>query len=116
MLSTRMAYAKRCFSTVNKDSLDLVSGTISKFNTAKKAKMFFKNVAYDEEGRYLLLHHMGARKYLVMNFLGLAAFTGITLVNYVNNPQVFFGKEWLGKTYLFGIIGGIVGLWLFSNR
>ena len=91
MISTRLAYAKRCFSTQNKDAFNPLQGTISKLNSSRKAKMFFKNVKYDEEGRYLLLHHMGARKYLILNFLGLAAFTGMTLVNYVNNPAVFFG-------------------------
>ena len=86
MIGNRLYYAKRFFSTSNKEALDLVSGQISKLNATKKPKMFFKNVKYDEEGRFLLLHHMGARKYLVMNFVGMAVFTGITLLNYVNNP------------------------------
>ena len=78
--------------------------------------MIFNNIKYDEEGRFLLLHHMGAKKYIIMNFTILSCFFGVTLHNYVKNPQVFFGQEWLGKAYLSAMAGGIVGLWVFGNR
>ena len=56
--------------------------------------MVFKNIKYDQEGRMLLLHHHGAKKYLIMNVGALSLFFGVTLYNYVRNPQVFFGKKW----------------------
>ena len=78
--------------------------------------MFFKGIKYDEQGRFLLLHHMGARKYIIMNFTILSLFFGISLYNYVKNPQVFFGKELLGKTYLILIGSTILTMWVFGNR
>ena len=78
--------------------------------------MHFKSVEYDDEGKFCILHHYGAQKYYKMNIAILFLFLGITLYNYVYSPQVFFGKQWLANVYLFGIQGGIIGLWIFSNR
>ena len=82
----------------------------------RKPAMYFKKVEYDEQGRFCILHHNGALKYYRINIAILFLFLGATLYSYVNSPQVFFGKEWLANLYLFGIQGGIIGLYIFSNR
>ena len=82
----------------------------------RRPPMYFKGVHYDEEGRFLLLHHDGAQRYYKINVAVLFLFFGITLYNYVNNAQVFFGQEWLANLYMFAIQGGIIGLYIFSNR
>lgn len=64
----------------------------------------------------MVLHHDGAIKYYRINIAVLFLFLGVTLYHYVHSPQVFFGKAWLANLYLFAIQGGIVGLYLFSNR
>ena len=64
----------------------------------------------------MLLHHHGAKKYLLMNVSALSLFFGFTLYNYVKNPQVFFGRKWFAQAYLFVIAGGILGAWAFGNR
>ena len=78
--------------------------------------MHFKNVEYDEDGKFLVLHHFGASRYYRINVIFLFLFLGLSLYNYRYNPQAFSGKEWLANMYLFAIQGGIVGLYLFSNR
>jgi len=73
-------------------------------------------VKFDADGRFLVLHHMGAGKYYKMNAAFLIFFFGTSLYNYVNNSQVFFGKEWFGKLYL-GVCGlAIIGVYTFANR
>ena len=107
----------RLFSTKLKDSgMHGLVGYMAKARTQKQEKMVFKNIKYDQEGRMLLLHHHGAKKYLIMNVSALSLFFGVTLYNYVKNPQVFFGKKWFAQTYLFLIAGGILGTWVFGNR
>lgn len=64
----------------------------------------------------LILHHFGASRYYRMNVIVLLLFLGVTLWNYVNNAQVFFGKEWIANLYLFAIQGSLLGLYFFSNR
>ena len=95
-------------------------GKFGKVTSNKKAyrkpAMYFKDVEYDEEGQYLILHQDGAQKYYRMNVAILMIFFGVTLYNYVDNAQVFFNKEWLANVYMFAIQGGIIGLYIFSNR
>ena len=69
----------------------------------RKPAHYFKNVHYDEEGKYLILHHYGAEKYYRMNVAVLFLFLGVTLYNYVYNPQVFYGSETVANIYLFAI-------------
>ena len=88
----------------------------TKKSAYRKPAQYFKGVHYDETGRFLVLHHEGAFKYYRMNVAILFLFLGATLYSYVYNAQVFFGKEWLANLYMFAIQGGIVGLYIFSNR
>lgn len=62
------------------------------------------------------MHHKGAAYYYKINFAFLGLFAGATFYNYVQNSQVFFGKEWLGKMYLGSVCWSIFGLWVFSHR
>lgn len=82
----------------------------------RRPPQYFKNVEYDQDGKFLIMHHYGAAKYYRINIAILFLFLGVTLWNYVKNSQVFFGKEWLANIYLFAIQGAIVGLYVFSNR
>ena len=108
---------QRLFSSKVKDSgMHGLVGYMAKARSHQKEKMVFKNIKYDQEGRLLLLHHHGAKRYLIMNVGALSLFLGVTLYNYVKNPQVFFGKKWLANTYLFLIVGGLLGTWVFGNR
>ena len=52
----------------------------------RRPPQYFKGVHYDEEGRYLILHHDGALKYYRINVAILFLFLGVTLYNYVNSP------------------------------
>lgn len=74
------------------------------------------NLVFDNEGRYLVMHHKGAANYYKMNFGFLALFAGATLYNYKANSQVFFGEGWFGKAYLGITVYSIFALWLFSNK
>ena len=118
------AVTRRLFSNPNKVFKDttanqaVIRSTMIKKGTNKNSykKLYFKNVKYDQEGRFLVLHHMGAGKYYKMNGAFLLFFFGGSLYNYVNNSSVFFGKEWFGKLYL-SIVGlALVGVYIFANR
>lgn len=63
-----------------------------------------------------MMHHLGAGKYYKMNIGFLMMFAGATIYNYRANAQVFFGKEWFGKAYLYSVCFTIFGLWVFSHR
>ena len=78
--------------------------------------MHFSGVEYDGAGKFLVLHHHSAAYYYKINVAVLLFFFGVTLYSYVNAPHVFFGQEWLANVYLFALQGGILGVYLFSNK
>ena len=73
-------------------------------------------MTFDEEGRYLIMHHDGAAFYYKINMAFLAVFLGTAIYNYKVNKEVFFDNIYIGKTYIGITVLGIFGLWLFSNR
>lgn len=72
-------------------------------------------MVFNEEGKFIVLHHHGAGKYYKMNFLFLMAFFGFSYINYKNNPAIFLNER-LGQIYLTIIGLGIIGLLVFGNR
>ena len=75
----------------------------------------FENVEFDDEGKYLLMHHYSAAKYYKMNVAFVAMFFAFSYWNYKKNEAVFWNDKF-AKVYL-GIIGsGLIGLYLFANR
>ena len=81
----------------------------------KETLKVFKNIIFDEEGRFLVLHHHGAAKYYKMNIIFLALFFGFSFRNYKYNPAVFMGER-MGQIYLSLIAMGILGMLIFGNR
>jgi hypothetical protein len=80
-----------------------------------EGKKLFENVEFDEDGKYLLMHHYSARKYYKMNVAFVAMFLAMSYWNYKKNEAVFWNDKF-AKVYL-GIIGsGLIGLYLFANR
>ena len=57
---------------------------ISKPMSQVKSKTF--QLEWDTEGRYLILHHLGAGYYYKLNIAFTALFLGMTMYNYVSNP------------------------------
>ena len=98
------------------DKISGAPGEKKKIDAYRRPAMHFKNVVYDEDGKFLVLHHYGAERYYKLNVAVVMLFFGVTLYYYVYAPQVFFGKEWLANLYLFAIQGGLMGLYAFSNR
>jgi hypothetical protein len=82
---------------------------------ATEEKKLFENVEFDEDGRYLLMHHPSAAKYYKMNVALLGLFLGFTFWNYKKNQAVFWNDKF-AKVYIGIITSGIMGLYLFSNR
>ena len=78
--------------------------------------MHFKDVTYDESGRYLLMHHKGAYWYYKVNVAAVMLFFGVSLYAYMEKPDIYFNQDWVANTYLNTIQLGMLGAWLFSNR
>jgi hypothetical protein len=51
---------------------------------------YFKNLEFDEAGRYLIMHQKGGSKYYRMNAFALIIGLGTTIYNYYEHPTVFF--------------------------
>jgi len=49
--------------------------------TSEKQKLF-ENVEFDEEGRYIVMHHFGALKYYKFNAFFLLMFLAVSYYNY----------------------------------
>ena len=78
-------------------------------------KKLFENVEFDEDGKYLVMHHHSASKYYKLNVAAVSLFLAISIWNYKKNEAVFWNDRF-AKVYL-GIIGtGLVGMYLFANK
>lgn len=78
-------------------------------------KKLFENIDFDEDGRYLLLHHNSAAKYYKFNAIIIMLFLGASYFNYKRNSAVFWNERF-AKVYLGIIASGLFALWLFSNK
>ena len=78
-------------------------------------KKFFENVEFDDEGKYLLMHHNSAAKYYKMNVVFLLMFLGVSYYNYKFNNAVFWSDRF-AKVYMGIIASGIIGTYIFANK
>lgn len=53
-------------------------------------KKLFENVKFDEDNRYIIMHHFGAQKYYKLNTLFIALFLGLSYYNFKENEEVFY--------------------------
>lgn len=83
--------------------------------TYDKKKKFFENVEFDEEGKFLVMHHNSAAKYYKINIAFLLLFLGFSYYNYKFNNAVFWSDRF-AKFYLGIIATGIFGTYLFANK
>jgi hypothetical protein len=75
----------------------------------------YNNVDFNEEGKFLLLHHNSAAKYYKMNLIFLILFLGVSLRNYYVNSAIFVSESF-GKFYISLIGLGILGMQIFGKR
>ena len=85
------------------------------FGLIEDEKKLFENVEFDEDGRYLVMHHFGAAKYYKFNVFLIGLFLGASYYNYRKNQEVFWSDRF-AKLYLGLIASGLIGLWFFANK
>lgn len=56
----------------------------------EEEKKLFEHVQYDDDGRFIVMHHFGAQKYYKMNAMFLALFLGLSIYNFKENSEVFY--------------------------
>ena len=78
-------------------------------------KKLFEQIKFDSEGKFLVLHHEGAKKYYKFNLAILLFFFSTSLVTYKLNTAVFW-NDTFAKIYLGILITSIFGVWLFANK
>ena len=78
-------------------------------------KKLFEQVQFDEEGKYLVLHHEGAKKYYKWNVAILLFFFGSSFLTYKFNTAVFW-NDTFAKIYLGIVFSGLLGLWIFAHK
>ena len=72
-------------------SHQLVARVRAHFSTsARKEVKQFAHLVFDENGRYLLLHHHSAQKYYKWNVLFVGLFYAFSFYNAKAHPELFF--------------------------
>jgi len=78
-------------------------------------KKLFESIDYDEEGRYLIMHHNSAGKYYKINICFLLLFLGTSIWSWKQNSGVFWNDRF-AKVYISLVASSIIGLWIFANK
>ena len=80
-----------------------------------QGKKLFEHVRFDSEGRYLLMHNLGALKYYRINVAFLALFLATSVFTYKRNKEVFINDRF-AKFYLGSLMVSLGTLYFFANK